>query len=66
MTGVCPVIGMWPLVGVWPLVGMWPLVDSALHWQCSRTWIVSTFKGRQNRYSQSEVLTIQGAFNGIA
>ena len=32
----------------------------------SRTWIVSTLKGRQNRYSLSEVLTIQGAFNGIA
>ena len=30
----------------------------------SRTWIVSTLKGRQNRYSLSEVLTIQGAFNG--
>ena len=32
----------------------------------SRTWIVSTLKGRKNRYSLSEVLTIQGAFNGIA
>ena len=32
----------------------------------SRPWIVSTLKGRQNRYSLSEVLTIQGVFNGIA
>ena len=32
----------------------------------SRTWIVSTLKGRKNKYSLSEVLTIQGAFNGIA
>ena len=31
----------------------------------SRTWIVSTLKGRQNRYSLTEVLTIQGAFNGM-
>ena len=30
----------------------------------SRTWIVSTLKGRQNRYSLSEVLAIQGALNG--
>ena len=28
----------------------------------SRTWIVSTLKSRQNRYSLSEVLTIRGAF----
>ena len=30
----------------------------------SRTWIVSTLKGRQNSYSLSEELAIQGAFNG--
>ena len=37
-----------------------------IYWEYSRTWIVSTLKGRKNKYLQSEVLTIQGAFNGIA
>ena len=38
------------------------------HCNYSRTWIVSTLKGRKNKYSisDSEVLTIQGAFNGFA
>ena len=35
------------------------------HQNYSKTWTVSTLKGKENRYSQSEVLTIQGAFNGI-
>ena len=34
-------------------------------WIYSRTWIVSTLKGRKNKYLLSKVLTIQGAFNGI-
>ena len=31
----------------------------------SRTWIVSTLKGRQNRYSLSEVLIIQGVLHEV-